>query len=367
MYRDKLLVWDRGPYALPVLAESRVCVYRADLLGDPADAAAPPASWEQFARVAEHFAAKWKAPSLPPLPARPEDLDAEFNTVAAAYARVGVPDEAVGRTGIGGEKAAELFSFHYDLQTLRPRLTSAGFVAALAWMQRVQKCRPPGAADDPSEAFKAGKAVLAVVGLDALARFRSADSAVRRAGMVGVTRVPGGEVAYSHDGTKVAPAGGPNAVPYLGAGGYLGVVRKSSAAPAAAWDLLAHVSGPAVSVEVLREPDWGGGPYRYSHTENARETWSGAYGLDRAQTDAMLDAVQRWPSPAIANPVVRLRTPDEREHLLALADGVREAVTKGGDPRAALAAVEKKWEAIDAKVDEKTRRGWYRLSLSLDR
>src|SRR5262245_40370530 len=40
VWRDKLLAWGGRHYALPVLAESRLCAYRTDLLDDPKHQAA---------------------------------------------------------------------------------------------------------------------------------------------------------------------------------------------------------------------------------------------------------------------------------------------------------------------------------------
>src|SRR5262249_30206723 len=68
---------------------------------------------------------------------------------------------APGDPGRRGPPAArpETFSFHYDLDTGKPRIDTPGFVYALRLLQRLQRCRP-GGAGGPAEAFRDGKAVL---------------------------------------------------------------------------------------------------------------------------------------------------------------------------------------------------------------
>jgi ABC-type glycerol-3-phosphate transport system substrate-binding protein len=376
IFREKLLVWDGKAYALPLLAESLVCLYRADLFADPKHREAfakqfpgqelsPPTSWEQYARVAEYFAKALGGPSLTPLPADADGLDREYYVVASGTARVGMPESELKNLTLDDKLTAELFSFHYDLSDGKARVATPGFVAALAWLQGVQKHRPAGQAAEPWRAFRDGKAVLALANLRAVAACQDADSPVRN--KLGVAGVPGATVAYTFDGKESPPPGGPNVVPYFGAGGRFGVVRKSSKVEAAAWDLLAQLSNPVVSQEVLMETAWGGGPFRYAHTDrDNRTTWSG-YGLDSGPTQGLVDAIRLWASPGIINPVLRLRTPDEQAHRDALVEELRPALEKGGDAKAALAGALAKWQAIDAKVDDAKRRGWYRLSVSLPR
>ena len=65
LYRDKLGVWDRKRYGVPLLGESLLCCYRSDWLAEPRHRAAfeakyhyklePPATWEQYADIAEYF------------------------------------------------------------------------------------------------------------------------------------------------------------------------------------------------------------------------------------------------------------------------------------------------------------------------
>src|SRR5262249_29377465 len=64
-------------------------------------------------------------------------------------------------------------------------------------------------------------------------------------------------------------AGG-NFVPYLGAAGWVGGVPRSNPHPDAAFALLAFLSSPRISRDVVIEPSWGGGAFRRDHLKNIR-------------------------------------------------------------------------------------------------
>src|SRR5262245_54156852 len=86
VYSEKLLRWDGRPYALPIIGEGHVLVYRTDRFADHGQSW--PATWDDFVKVAEFFRTSTGKPSLPPLPATPEGLDRLFFTIAAAYDRL---------------------------------------------------------------------------------------------------------------------------------------------------------------------------------------------------------------------------------------------------------------------------------------
>src|SRR5205823_6466395 len=93
LYRSRLVNWDNRTYALPILGDGFVFVFRADLYADAALQAAfkrqrgteltPPATWQDVAVQAAFFAAKRGRPSLPPLPADDPGLDRAFGAIAA--------------------------------------------------------------------------------------------------------------------------------------------------------------------------------------------------------------------------------------------------------------------------------------------
>src|SRR5579883_2147577 len=333
IYREKLLKWNRVLCAVPLAGESPLCVYRADYLADPARAdafrkkynrpLAPPRTWEEFADLAEFFretAPGGPAPSLPPLPAEDAGLDRQFFTVAACYARRAVAaDERVRQ-----DNQDQLFSFQYDYRTGQPRLSKPGFVAALALLKRLQKCRPPGTAGSPVDAFRAQHAALGLADVSLLTTLQKTPG---MADKLGVCRMPGASRWFEYASGKSVvvsdPAG--NRVPYLGSGGWLAAVPLGAAEPEAAFGLLADLAGRERSVQIMIDPIWGGGPTRRDHLERTR--WD-AFGLDPERTRALKDALrQTLEHPSLQNPAVCLRTSTAATHEAALLKEVRAFLT----------------------------------------
>jgi ABC-type glycerol-3-phosphate transport system substrate-binding protein len=374
VYREQLLLWDRKTYAVPLLGEAPLCCYRADLFADEkrndayrtflgkrgrfARELRAPASWEEFADIAEFFQkhppAGKAAPSLPALPADDGALDRLFYTVAAPFARRAVREE---------ENVApdEVFSFHYDLKDGTPRISTPGFVAALELLRRLQACRPAEPAAVPAKAFAAGQAVLCLTDAPALVEFQNSPAVRDR---FGVCPVPGAEYYYPFRGAeKVRSKEESNRVPYLGGAGWLAVVPRTAKHPEAAWSLLANLSGPAVSMQAALEPRWGGGPIRMEQL--GRESW-GAFELDKQRSAALKEALGRTlQQHGLKNPVLCLRTPDQAAHRAALVAELRRALAGKVDEKEALKRVAKRWEEIDAKKGKERVLKEYRLSLGL--
>jgi multiple sugar transport system substrate-binding protein len=364
LYRERLLRWGDRAYALPVLGEAPVCFYRLDLFNDAAHKAAfrdkygrdlvPPATWDEFADLAEFFAARPGArPSLPPL-GGDDETDREFYTIAASCA---VRPAGGANMPRGRDARGELFSFHCDFATGNPRVASPGFVRALETMRRLQACRAPADGKPAPEAFAAGRAVLCMADAWWVGRFQK--SPARPA--FGVCRVPGSKVIFDYaTGKEEAPAGG-SYVPYLGAGGCLGVVPRGAAGAEAAFALLAELSGPEVSRQIAIEPEWGGGAFRRDQL-NAASGWS-SFGLDGPQTTALLQALQQTLAhPELGNPATRLRLPKEADYRAALLEEVRAALAGKKGAAEALKAAEQRWLALDPPDRRRTE---YARSLGL--
>lgn len=375
VYREQLLLWGRTPEALPLLGESPLCCYRSDLLADPQHRKAfreqfghdlgVPASWEEFAEIAEffhtHTPSGKPAPSLPPLSADDRELDRLFYSVAACYARLAVPEDAAGPEA---DESGEFFSFHYDVKTGKPRIDGPGFVHALGLLQRLQKCRPAAAHPTPALAFRARQTVLCLADAGWLVPFQGTPALHDR---FGICPMPGSACYFDYRTGRKQAVREPNRVPYLGSGGWLMVVPRGGPHPEAAWSLLADLSGPARSAQVALEPEWGGGPTRSNQLR--RERWD-AFDLDPERTAQLKESLNRTLlARGIKNPVVCLRTPDQAAHRAALTAAVRAALRDGADPAKALAGVARRWEELDRQRDEGKGKGThqreYRTSLGL--
>jgi hypothetical protein len=352
-YGERLVEWGGRAFAVPLTGDGHVLVYRADRFGEKsvADAFAArkkpapvaPAAWEDFADVAAVFAELDKKPSLPPLPADPAALFDLLSRVAASADRAALNDfQLAAQT----DKNNEALAFQFAVTTGKPRLAASGFAPAAAWLERLRAsgALPADGPDDPAAALADGRAVMAVLSLDQLARLPREGGAVpprfALAGVPGVRKVLDG--ARPDDG----PA---NYVPYFG-GGRLGVVRTRCANPDAAFDLLADLGGPARGAELISTPGLGAGPTRVAHVERERLLLWYGYGFDAERSKALQDALRHYVEPTVKNPTFGLRGPD-RAALLAAANGPLRAIgTPGGAALERLKQVEDAWTALDAKV-----------------
>lgn len=357
-YREQLLFWGKSAYGVPLVGEAPICVYRADLYADPVHQKAfaamgkrlqAPATWDEFAEQAEYFRAHHPlGKNLPSLAALPEgrELDRLFYTVAASYAR-----RAVGNAEPrNADYEAEVFAFHYDLNTGLPRIDSPGFVAALKMLQRLQACRGKGNEHE--------EPILGIVEASWLARMQQGPLRDRYS----VTTIPGASFYFTPKGEKRPVKQGANRVPYLGGAGWLMVVPRTASHQEASFDLLMNLCGPERGANRVLDPQWSG-PVRQDQL--SRDRWD-AFELNSKRTLALREAVG-WPlrQHGIKNPVYCLRLPDQADHRAALDLAIRAAVLKNGDAEKALKEVARKWRALDAAVGVDKQKDLYRRSLGL--
>jgi ABC-type glycerol-3-phosphate transport system substrate-binding protein len=336
-----------------------LCVFRSDLFKEAKVPA--PATWQEVEKAAlyfhEHPPAGFQDRCLPPLPEDADALEREFFAVAAPLARRAAREDDRLRTS-----NVELFSFHYDLETGRPRIAEPGFVEALALLQRLQAHRKPGAGASPQEAFRTGQAVFCFANASWVARFQDEKSAVRD--KFEICRMPGSSGYYDYRSGELRESAKNNQLPYLGTGGWLGVVPKTAAHADPAFALLAQLSGADTGREIVSKPKWGGGPIREDQLSTP-EIWN-SFGLNPEQRNRLVEELRQTVSfPGLKNPAFRLRTPDEREHQRVLIAAVRSSLLDGKDPATALKDAARQWEELDQRVPLEERLTAYRRSLGL--
>jgi multiple sugar transport system substrate-binding protein len=386
IYRYRLMDWDRKTYAIPVLGDSLLFVYRADVLEHPQHKKnleerlrhplrpSGPATWQEWSVIAEYFSqqAKWSAdespkslprPAWPPLPASAADLDREFHAVAASFVRPGVNQERLDKLP-QADRDRVLYNFHFDVQTGEPWIQSPGFVAALKFLQQVQILRASGATADAVKAFSEGNALF---GLVSLADIRALQEHPQLKDRIAVGPVPGSELYYAPEAgeERALTDRDGNAIPYIGSDGWLGAVAADAAHTEAALSLLQYLGSPQASLEIALEPRWGGGPTRRNHLDiDNRSGWFG-YGLNKERTNQMLTALEGQCNPPIVNPVYRLRIPEERAYRDAFVESIRPALTGQLSAESALGQAAKRWKNL-GKTDPAARLKEYRLSIGLN-
>jgi ABC-type glycerol-3-phosphate transport system substrate-binding protein len=374
-YGEQMLLWEGVAYAVPVVGEAPLCVYRADLFDSPEwkkkyaawrtkhppgaeTPLRPPSSWEEFADLAAFFRDEHPSgepgPSLPPLPADADALERRFFQVAASYARRAVRRDAQQ----GADYRDDVFSFAFDQKTGASRIASKGFVHALEMLAGLQSYRPGGTNSAPEDALIAGRAVLGIVEASAVAKLQR--SAFRD--KIGVCAVPGAEVCYDPRGVPVAMKQGVNRVPYLGGAGWLAGVNPSSERSAAAMDLLADLAGPARSAQIAQETRWGGGPTRADVL--LRDRWD-SFDLDAGRTAALRETLSRTLLSHLENPAGVVRLADRRAFRDALVAGIRRSLLEKGKADESLGEVDREWKRLIEKRGAAAHRKDYRLGLGL--
>jgi hypothetical protein len=346
-YREALPNWAGEAVGLPLLADGAVLVVRADRLADPAARAGfarqagrpliAPRTYEDEAAVGAYFREADGKPSLPTLPAAPGELATQFLRVVACYDR---PAE-------GGRAATVALDLLADPATGEPRFGRPSFLAAAKWLASTAASRPaPGEAADP---------VVAVTNLRDLAKLPLDPATGAVAGRYAVHSLPGTRASFGPDGKPVAAAGEGNYVPFLGADTLIGVVKKSCANPAAAWDFLADGAGGAGSAATISDPTLGCGPFRREHVDEANEKlWLG-YRFDPTQSQALSLAMRRFLALNVPNPATVCKLPDADERVATLEAILRRLGTGQVSPEAAMKEATAAWLAADAKVPEADR------------
>ena len=371
LYRDRLLLWDRTAYALPVRGEAPVCFYRRDLLGDAGRRAAyeakygrklgPPRTWDEFADIAEFFQGEPSGlvHSLPPLPQDDGALEREFYAVAACYARRAVlADEPAGPESRRRNVRLLLRPSNGPATDRRPRLRrSPGAVAAAAEVPagrgvavagRRLPTRPGGAVPGgrlPADGVSEGR---------------------RDEGPRPLRRVPdaGGRLLLPIGRRRMRPGARRQLRPLPRFGRLAG--RRAQGGAARGRRLLAAGRAERPRDErpdrhwrpLRRRSDPLGAAGRADQLVRLRVDAGGGQG---AAGDAATDAA----ASGRQNPVLPLRTPDEAEHQAVLAAALRTALASPkDDPKKALEEVARRWEEID-RAKGAAHLAEYRISVGL--
>jgi ABC-type glycerol-3-phosphate transport system substrate-binding protein len=339
-YQTKLLGWGAATYALPLIGDAIVLIYRADLFA--AAKRKPPENFAAFLELAKQFAEERKQPSLPPL-GNDDALDRDFFSVAAAFAVPPLTDSDLKSRSVNDPAVTNMYGFHFDIETGEPRLTDPGFVKALEWLKASQSFRIHGGT--LVEAFANDRAVFGLGSLADVASLKPAEHPNRYA-VAPVPASPNGDV-----------------VPYIGPGGVIAAVSKSGKEPQAALALLLHLSDLPNGLEVVHTPEYGTAPYRAAHLTERADGWLN-WGLDRAGTDALRTALTKATDPRVINAPIRLRVRDESKYRRALLDSLREALDQNADPAKTLQAIAEQWKKLDSRTVEE-KRDEYSRSLNL--
>lgn len=356
-YREHLIEWGGQAQALPLAGDARLLVVRGDRLQDPTiqalhrqrwgRAPALPATWEEFAELAQTFSEADGRPCLPEF--TDEQWSDLFFRIAACYDRPALTDA----------ERARAVPFQFDPQTGSPRLQTTPFLQAARWLALLvqHRCVPVPSdktALSPGQSLARGQSALAIVSLRELEWLpRDATGTIESRFLVGP--LPGARGYYAADG-RFVPTVTPNYVPYYD-GGWLGVVRRRCSHPEAAFDLLGELGGPVRSLEILSTPGLDAGPFRSMHLDRDRLFLWYIYRFDAARSLQLQDALRSYVRTEVKNPVLGLRAPDQAALRKAAATELA-ALRRGDAPEETLQRLAAAWERIDAATPASDRLRW---------
>jgi hypothetical protein len=141
-------------------------------------------------------------------------------------------------------------------------------------------------------------------------------------------------------------------------------VPRSAPHADAAFALIAELSGRSAGVQIVFDPQWGGGAYREDHLQPSQNWFS--FDLGEQPTVQLREAIRQTVArPGLMNPAVRLRIPDQDHYLAALVEEVHRALTADLDAQQALLKAAQSWNKRDARKNLKQRKNDYLLSLGL--
>lgn len=341
--RQRILVWDRQAYALPLYGDGWVCLYRKDWLNEAAKkkglSSAPAMNyWEEFIAAAQLLADAGvtgsPGKSVASLGKSALEWEEQFLWIHAGFSSRAIGSEE--KKELFGDN--ELFGYLYDLKTgdFQPgRVATAE--AVKIWVELAKLRVDPKSAANSIDEFLAGQSAIGIFPLPAVARLRASGLIDQ----VGIAPVPGTK-RYANAKGALELANRPNRRPLLGGRLVLGMVRKSSTQQDLAWGLLARAAAPLGERWALGTATAG-----VTRTDQVlRMRWD-RFDLDIANTSTFRDILRDDAlHPKIQNPAMyprRFDAPLRAEKLQVLL-----AALKPGDPPERLAEDWKK--AVDGSV-----------------
>jgi ABC-type glycerol-3-phosphate transport system substrate-binding protein len=353
--RERVLTRDRQLVAFPLSAPVLVCYYRQDLLRTARGKA--PETWDEYQELVDSLE-KW-APGLVAV----EPLGAEFRATTF-FAR-----------SLAYCKHPENYSVWFDIDTVKPTLTTAGFIEGLERAQQTWAKLPAAVATyspaDCRQLVLSGKAALAIgwepQSADLVSRSTSNEGSPppqRIEGIqLGICRLPGSRRVFNRNSKKwdTLPAGTVHSPALCGFSGMAAgvILPRQNGGDAAAANLLISLTSTALFNEAFSALPKG--PCRESQISIA-SNWFGPE-LSTEESSQYTDAVaQSLRDPQLVAQLPLLGAEEFRQ----AASMALEPLLKGeADPQQTAAAMQKSFEAIIERLGTDAIRDSHRRGLGL--
>jgi multiple sugar transport system substrate-binding protein len=348
--------------------------YRADVFQQAG--AAPPSTWEDYARLAVRLAQQENAGA-------PKSGD--MFSVAEPWG-TGWAGQTLLARAAAYVRHHDQYSDLFDFTTMKPLIDAPPFVRALEEMiAAAEHASPDALTFSPHDAYGAiatGHAAMAICWPPAAKEQSPAttdDASAQRpnapagepdgvADKTGAkpeirwTELPGSTEAYNVSSGRWEGRADeePQRIPLLASAGRLGSVTRESSRSKAAFHVLALLSG-TWSREVAPQSS-ATTVYRESHIAAPGDWYP--IGADAQAAQSYAEAAEQAFSRGAW--MFSPRIPGRDRYLAALDEAVRQALTKEASPQGALQAAAAKWQEITQELGEAKQRDAYQRNLGLE-
>jgi multiple sugar transport system substrate-binding protein len=364
MFKEVLHHWGGKTYGVPIDGDTHHLNYRVDAFNDPdnqakyksqfgADLKAP-TTWEEYYQIAKFFQNwDWDKRGKP-----------NYGVV-----------ETMGRSGGWSSyfylshaspyvKHPDDPAFHFDPDSMKPRINSPGFVRALEDMVKSLEVGPPGMANftvgETLGFFIGGQGAMQNWWSDVGSQSITNQNSITK-NKLGYSLTPGSKQVYNHRSKAWDNIPQINYAPYLAWGGWGFWVMKSSKVREAAFDVLTYLANKENSLWDVLHPT-GLNPWRYSHFKV--EPWV-EVGFTKENATSYLKASSD--SYEHKNKAYDLRIPATGEYYDTLESEITKAYAKQISPQQALDNAAALWEKITERLGRNKQIEYYRQSLNLQK
>ena len=362
IYKENVLSWNSVAYGLPYDGDSINLYYRKDIFEDEKNRKKfsdefgyelhPPKTWKEYMQIASFFNGwDWDNDGKiehgnAGLRIKGDVSLLQFFAQAGAYSKH--PDDK---------------AYYFDPDTMKPRITNPGFVAALEDYIKAMEYGPVGminfAGHDLRNAFVTGEVAMALDWADlGIYAVNSPVSIVED--KMGYSQIPASNEVYNSITKKWDKVF--NQVSSI-SGNWMFLVNRESKNRELAFAFSAFMTSAESTQKLIVDSGSGVNPSRLSHFNDASSWIKGGFTEESARN--YLNEI----SISLSNPnvVFDITIPGAAEYYQALDEYVYQALLKNITPKEAMDKASQKWEEITENLGREKQSQFYKASLNLEK
>ncbi len=360
IYKDSVLSYNNKAYGIPYDGDCINLYYRKDIFENEQYREKffkehgfelnPPKTWEEYKIIAKFFN-NWdwdndgeKEYGNAVLRKKGDIAMLQFFATAAAYA-----------------KHPEDKAYFFDIDTLKPRLTTPAFQKALEDYIELLDYAPDGAVSfaghDVRNNFVTGKVAMAIDWADLGIYAAQNKISIISSDQVGYAQIPGSNKVYNANTKQWEQRY--NQVSSI-SGSWSIFINKDSKYKKLAFEFAAHMGSKELTSKLVALSGNAVNPSRFSHFKEAKEWIQSGFTEESARR--YLDEITK--SLTNKNVVYDITLPGAGEYYQVLDEEVYEALKGNLSVKEALQKVSDKWEKITDKIGREKQIEYYKRSLN---